>query len=242
MLVRSFSALAALMLTAAHAAAEPMPSKSNPQFTKMSTRQMFGVLRRADDPYLPTPFSCGTGNTCAEACGAGFETCTATDSQVHCFDPTAGETCCPDSTGNSCEAGFFCAATTTKSTVCCNNGKSLEDCAKDNKVVGVLVSETAAPTTSSTTAPISSSTPVTTTAASSTVDKNTTTAATTTIYSTTSSAALIPVSFPTSNITSIISSLPSQLPTKSAVPTGGAENLATPGGLLLLAAGIAALL
>ncbi|KAK4948733.1 hypothetical protein LTR10_012738 [Elasticomyces elasticus] len=32
---------------------------------------------------------CGTGNTCAEACGAGFEQCGS--SPDHCYNPTAGE-------------------------------------------------------------------------------------------------------------------------------------------------------
>lgn len=101
MLVKSFSALAALAF-AAHVVAEPMPYK--PKLMKTSVRELFGVVRRQDSPgYQPTAAVCGTGNTCAEACGAGYETCASSDEQVHCFNPTANELCCPDQSGSKLE-------------------------------------------------------------------------------------------------------------------------------------------
>lgn len=98
MLFTSFSAVAALALAAQATAAELKPYK--PQLMKMSVHQMFGIGRRQASGYQPTQSQCGTGATCAEACGAGYETCTSSDNAVHCFNPAAAETCCPDSTGS----------------------------------------------------------------------------------------------------------------------------------------------
>lgn len=98
MLVRSLAAVAAFAF-AANVAAEPMPYK--PANMKMSSRELFG--RQEGTPgYTPDQAACGTGSTCAEACGAGYETCASTDSQIHCFNPTAGELCCPDKSGSKC--------------------------------------------------------------------------------------------------------------------------------------------
>lgn len=99
MLARSITALAALAL-AATVAAEPMPYKS--QAMKMSVRELFGVVRREDTPgYQPEQAACNEGNTCAEACGAGYETCSSSDNQIHCFNPTVGEICCPNKSGGA---------------------------------------------------------------------------------------------------------------------------------------------
>ncbi len=97
MLVKSVAALAALTF-AAGVAAEPMPYR--PNMMKTSARDLFGVVRRQDAGYQPTQTVCGTGATCAEACGAGYTTCASSDSQTHCFNPTAGELCCPDGSGS----------------------------------------------------------------------------------------------------------------------------------------------
>lgn len=101
MLAKSFTALAALAL-AAQAVAEPlrMPYKAS-KLHKTSVRQLFGVVRRQDNPgYQPEQTVCGTGNTCAEACGAGFETCASKDDSVHCYNPAAAQICCPNGTGS----------------------------------------------------------------------------------------------------------------------------------------------
>lgn len=99
MLVKSFSALAVVAFAAHANASEAMPYKP---LMKMSVHQMFGLGRRQDDTsgYQPTQSVCGTGNTCAEACGAGYETCSSSDEMVHCFNPTAQQTCCPDASGS----------------------------------------------------------------------------------------------------------------------------------------------
>lgn len=99
MLVKSIAALAALTF-AANVAAEPMPYK--PTMMKTSARSLFGLMRRDDQSgYQPEPTMCGDGNTCAEACGTGYETCSSVDSQIHCFNPAAGELCCPDKSGST---------------------------------------------------------------------------------------------------------------------------------------------
>ena len=97
MLVKSIAAFAALTL-AAGVAAEPAPYK--PSNMKMSVRDVFGIVRRQDNPgYQPEQAACNTGATCAEACGAGYETCASGDNAIHCFNPTAGEVCCPNQSG-----------------------------------------------------------------------------------------------------------------------------------------------
>ena len=97
MLVKSIAALAALTF-AANVAAEPMPYK--PSVVKTSARALFGIVRR-DDGYQPEEAVCGDGNTCEEACGAGYQTCAPANDQIHCFNPTVGEICCPDLSGST---------------------------------------------------------------------------------------------------------------------------------------------
>ncbi len=99
MLAKSLSALAVLAIVAQVSASEPMPYKAQPKLMKMSVRELFGVERRYDG-YQPTQSVCGTGATCAEACGAGYDTCTSQDNAVHCYNPQAAETCCSDGTGS----------------------------------------------------------------------------------------------------------------------------------------------
>jgi hypothetical protein len=102
MLAKSFSALAVLAL-AAHVTALPEPMPYKP-IMKMSVHQMFGVARRqgGSDGYQPTQSICGEGATCAEACGAGYATCDAKDATIHCYNPAAKQTCCPDNSGSTC--------------------------------------------------------------------------------------------------------------------------------------------
>lgn len=93
------TALAALAFASNVAAVGLQPYKV--QVVKMSSRQLFGVARRADEPgYQPEQAVCGTGNTCEEACGSGYTTCSSGDNQVHCFNKDAGQTCCPDKSGS----------------------------------------------------------------------------------------------------------------------------------------------
>jgi len=65
---------------------------------------LLGLAHRDTDGYTPQTELCGDGNTCAEACGAGYEQCASNDSFTHCFNPTAGETCCSIKSGGKCSA------------------------------------------------------------------------------------------------------------------------------------------
>ncbi|KAH0431366.1 hypothetical protein CcaCcLH18_07100 [Colletotrichum camelliae] len=127
----------------------------------------FGIMRRADGAYQPADEVCSKGgNTCAEACGTGYEQCKSTDSAVHCYNPAAGETCCSTNSGNSCLSSFYCTHDTGAETFCCANGMNLGDCAAKHGVTGALTSDVPVPTTTSTSqAPTTSSvapTPTTT--------------------------------------------------------------------------------
>ncbi|KAK3687328.1 hypothetical protein B0T22DRAFT_478662 [Podospora appendiculata] len=252
MLAKSLTALAAFAF-AVHAAVEPMPYKAQPKLMKMSVRQMFGVVRRDEPGYQPTQAVCGTGATCAQACGDGYTTCKSTDSQVHCFNPAAAQTCCPDESGNSCDAGYYCAADSVKGTWCCPDGMSLTACAAAYSVTGGLVSETAKPTSSSassTSTTVSTTAPPTTTSTTSSsfsADKNSTVFATKTDTVTSScSSTLVPsLSYPASNTTSIsFVGTPGATPTPSAtkIPEAAGNMMAPGSALLILAAGVALLL
>jgi len=94
MLFQTASAMA-LMAATVHAAAEPM--------FMMSERNVFGLMARAGpDGYQPTQTFCGTGSTCAEACGAGFLMCPSTDKSIHCYNADAKQSCCSDGSGSMC--------------------------------------------------------------------------------------------------------------------------------------------
>lgn len=247
MLVKSVAAFAALAF-AANVAAEPMPYKST--MMKTSTRALFGLARREEQPgYQPEEAACNEGNTCEEACGAGYQTCSSGDSQVHCFNPTVGEICCPDKSGNSCEEGYYCTADTKGETWCCPDGMELAACAAAYSVIGGLVSQTPPPVTSTSTTSTSTSTststtkpPTTTTtttsSSSSTVARNTTSVA---VDSPTSAVLLPSASSIQSNSTSVSTVKPAQ-PTESKVEEGAANIVGPATALVLLAAGFAALL
>ncbi|KAH8900032.1 hypothetical protein GQ53DRAFT_816067 [Thozetella sp. PMI_491] len=243
MLVKSFSALAVLAFVAQASASEPMPYKPQPKLMKMSIRDLFGVERRqTGDGYQPTQSECGAGVTCADACGAGYQTCTSGDNAVHCFNPAAAETCCPDGTGNSCEAGYYCTGDNKGETWCCPNGMDLVACAQAYSVSGALTSEIAKPTSTSTSTSSSTSTTTTSTstttkkAVSSTIGYNTTTSCTSTVSgSATFAAANTTATVP------VVSSTTSPSPSKVSQNAG---SLMAPAGALavFVAAGLSALL
>lgn len=263
MLVKSASALAVLAFAAHASASEAMPYKP---LMRMSVRQMFGLVRRQDDAgYQPTQAVCGTGNTCAEACGAGYEACTSSDEMVHCFNPGA-QTCCPDASGSkffchgnmipdaltltrnldSCDAGYYCTADTGGETWCCPDGMDVVACAAAYNIAGGLVSETPEPATSS--VPSSTYAPATTSSyvavSSYTPSKNATVTATG--YNTTTSCPVSTVgpsaSYPAQNATAT-QFTPSGSPSPTEVTVSGAS-VAGPAGVLALiaAVGVAALL
>jgi len=242
MLVKSLSALA-VFAVAAVSASEPMPYKP---LMKMSIHQMFGVHRRQSDGYSPTQSVCGQGATCADACGAGYETCASKDQTVHCYNPAAKQTCCPDNSGNSCDDGYYCTSDSASGTFCCPDGMDLVTCAAQYSVTGGLVSETAKPTSSSSSSSSTSSSAVITTSSSSTyAAMNSTTTATYTDTATTCTSTIGgSATYPASNSTTTTkkpSTVPSSTP--STVSISGASTYGAAGALsLLAAAAIAALL
>ncbi|KAK8051445.1 hypothetical protein PG993_002830 [Apiospora rasikravindrae] len=123
MLFNALSPLAFVAL-AGHAIADPAPQPYQMDVAKMSVRDIFGLQRRDDGgEYQPAETLCGSGTTCAEACGKGFEQCGSQDDQVHCFNPTVGQTCCQGGTnGNACDEGYYCANDGKGATWCCMNG------------------------------------------------------------------------------------------------------------------------
>jgi len=130
---------------------------------QMSSHDIFGLERRqGSGSYQPTQTFCGAGNTCSEACGKGYATCPSVDNAIHCYNSDAKQACCPDGTGNSCDTGFYCAASPSNGTLCCAAGQSVGDCAKAYGVYS-LTSEAPAPTSYPTYAMSSTTTPCTST-------------------------------------------------------------------------------
>ncbi|OHE94219.1 hypothetical protein CORC01_10464 [Colletotrichum orchidophilum] len=169
----------------------------------ITTGRDLGLMRRADDGYQPADEVCNKGgNTCAEACGNGYEQCKSTDQAVHCFNPAAGETCCSTTSGNSCLASFYCTHSSNTDTTCCPNGMNLGDCAANHGVSGALTSDP--PVVAST------SVPPTTTSKSSTVPP--TTSSTPAPPTTTSSSIVIVTTSSTPAPSSTLASSTSEVP------------------------------
>ncbi|KAL7627496.1 hypothetical protein AAE478_001689 [Parahypoxylon ruwenzoriense] len=173
MLFRAISSLA-LMALAGQAIAEPLRQPYKLELARMSTRNLFGLQPRQDEGYAPEQQFCGAGDTCAEACGKGFERCASNDGIVHCFNTSAKQSCCPGLTGDSCDEGYFCSADDKGATWCCPDSMTLKECAAAYNLPGSLVSETA-PATSTTESPTSTRAPATTTSSSVSTAKTTTT-------------------------------------------------------------------
>ena len=83
----------AMLAVASHAVAEQMTFQ-------MSAREIFGLERRDGNGYQPTSKFCKSGNTCAEACGAGYVSCASTDNSIHCYNQSNKETCCSGGSGS----------------------------------------------------------------------------------------------------------------------------------------------
>ncbi|KAI1658034.1 hypothetical protein F4813DRAFT_358838 [Daldinia decipiens] len=156
--------LLAIVALAGQAIAEPIRQPYKPKLAHMSPRAIFGLDRRADGGYAPAQQFCEDGNTCAEACGKGFEQCASKDNVVHCFNQTAQQTCCPGKTGESCDKGFFCTADDKGATWCCPDNMTLEQCADAYNLPGSLVTQTSPSTTKPKSSPTSTTLASTTTA------------------------------------------------------------------------------
>ncbi|GAP86378.1 putative prp 4 c domain-containing protein [Rosellinia necatrix] len=177
---------------AGQALAEP---PREPKFARMSTRDIFGLNRRAVEGYAPTEQLCGAGDTCAQACGKGFRQCASKDDETHCYNRSK-QTCCPGGTGDSCDSGYFCSADDNGKTWCCPEGLSLEECAEKYHIPGSLTSE--APSTSTSTSTTKTGTKTKTSTA---TDTSTDVSATTTESVTTSTKSRKPESTKSSTIT-----------------------------------------
>jgi len=182
MLFRSATSVAVLAC-AASAAAKPQPYK----LAVMAVPGL-SLSRRDTLGYQPDVTECGDGNTCAEACGAGYDQCKSEDNLVHCFNPEAGQSCCNDDTGNSCEAGYYCTHDTKLETWCCPDSMDLEECAAAYNVKGGL--EKPEPKTTEAEVKVeavSTSTPTSTPSSTPIVTETKTTPVTTTVCETSSS-------------------------------------------------------
>ncbi|KAH9891362.1 hypothetical protein F4778DRAFT_784955 [Xylariomycetidae sp. FL2044] len=192
------------MALVSQAVAEPLRQPYKPtKLVKMSTRALFGGLDRRQEGYSPEQEICGTGNTCAEACGEGYDQCTSSDDVIHCYDKGGKQTCCPQDTGDSCDDGYFCSSDEAGATWCCPDSMTLQECAKAYNLPGSLVSETTASATASTSAaPVSSTipSPASTTPASATPSSSSPiTTSTSTSTSSSSSASVVVEANPTAS-------------------------------------------
>lgn len=114
------SALVATALATPDPAAFPAPYKLG----KMSFNAALGLMVRQNPGYQPTQTPCGPGNDCPTACGADTVQCASTDSELHCYEPSLGESCCSDGSGNACGEGYFCTDN-SQGTWCCPNVRSI---------------------------------------------------------------------------------------------------------------------
>ncbi|KAH7238513.1 hypothetical protein BKA59DRAFT_249177 [Fusarium tricinctum] len=163
MLFRTIASLAVLAC-ASNAASEPVPYK----LIKAPVEGL-SFARRSTPGYQPDQSVCGGGgNTCADACGAGYQSCPSEDDSTHCFNPTAKQSCCYDGTGNSCDKGYYCSHDTKAQTWCCPDSMDLAECAaaygvEDGLKTERLMTTTAKPTTAAPTTTVISTTAVPTT-------------------------------------------------------------------------------
>ncbi|KAI0177454.1 hypothetical protein BJ166DRAFT_506973 [Pestalotiopsis sp. NC0098] len=134
-----FSAVAFAALAGQAVVAEGVKKPYKPQMAKMSVKDVL-MGRQVGGGYYPDSTACGTGDTCAEACGAGYEQCYSTDDLIHCYDNANAQTCCPNSSGDSCNAGYYCSADSAGETYCCPEGTSTDDCAAAYGITGGLQS------------------------------------------------------------------------------------------------------
>jgi len=224
------------LAASAWAAAEPAPAPAMPTPYMMGIPAEMGVgrLLKRQAGYQPTQTACSVGATCAESCGAGYETCNDSNNpdpsySFYCYNPSLGDTCCSDDTGNSCSIGYYCTKDASGNTWCCPNGMSLAQCQAAYSITGSLSSLPPPTSTSSVSSASSSSQTTTTTSASS--------------YTTSSTSSSISASTSTtstSNNGTITTGSPSGSATQ--VVTAAANGLVLNTGLSVIAAGLVALL
>ncbi|UNI21640.1 hypothetical protein JDV02_007614 [Purpureocillium takamizusanense] len=250
------------VLAASIAGAAASPQKMQPYRLAVMNLPGQELQRRSTNGYEPETSQCGKGNTCAEACGPGYDQCATTDNVAHCFNPAAGESCCTDGSGNSCAKGYYCTHDHSKRTWCCPNEMDLAACAAAYTVTGGLEQARSTtkpsttstprppppPTTSSTststsTTPTTTSKPSTTSVAiiTETKDKNTTVCPSSSGYTTAWTGAnnTITTAKPTQPTVVIPSTTKNPPPPPTNVNAAAATGVSA---LLLVAAGVVALL
>ncbi|CZR53978.1 uncharacterized protein PAC_03861 [Phialocephala subalpina] len=231
-------AVSSVLLAATHVAAEPAPYKLG----SMSLNNAFGLLKRQAG-YQPTQTYCGPGTDCPTSCGATFAQCASSDGELHCFDPTIKETCCPDGSGNSCDDGYYCTSDASGGTWCCPDGMDLAACAAAYSLTGSLVSETPTSTLSSapSTTPASASVSTTSTPSAS----PTTTPTTSSLSSSTTSSAELKSKSTSAAVTHVTATANGTVTSKtSSVPfvqVTGAANAKVVPGLMMVAGALFAL-
>ncbi|KAG5991808.1 hypothetical protein E4U52_003324 [Claviceps spartinae] len=184
-----FKTIASLAFLATAANAASLEAKRQPYRLAVMPLPGQSLMRRDTNGYKPDQKHCKAGNTCAEACGPTFDKCPSAQPDVaHCFNPAAGQSCCTDNSGNSCEAGYYCTHDDKKQTWCCPHDLDLAACAAAFGITG-LEAATAkpVPSTTSTTSSTHTSTTSTSTTSTSTTSTSTTSTTTTTTTTTTSS-------------------------------------------------------
>ncbi|KAF5027797.1 hypothetical protein F66182_96 [Fusarium sp. NRRL 66182] len=266
MLFRAIASVA-LLACATSVAAEPQPYKP-----VKAPVQGLSLARRSTPGYQPDQSICnGGGDTCAEACGTGYESCPSDNDSTHCFNPVAKQTCCFDGTGNSCDEGYYCTHDTKAQTWCCPDSMDLAECAaaygvKDGLETEKLLTSTVKPTiaetttaaqptttselkTTSTTVYITSTSHGTTEPASTTPVTPTTVVANTTAKVDKTTIAVPSSGYSTawsgsnSTIATAVPSQPSEpAPTEPSSITSGASTITGMSAMLLAAAGVFALL
>lgn len=66
----------------------------------------FDLKAKRQSGYHPEFNNCGTGSTCEEACGDGYQTCLALGSNaLFSYNADAGQTCCPGAQGRTSGSG-----------------------------------------------------------------------------------------------------------------------------------------
>ncbi|KAG6105123.1 hypothetical protein E4U14_005303 [Claviceps sp. LM454 group G7] len=173
-----FKTIASLAFLATAANAASLEAKRQPYRLAVMPLPGQSLMRRDTNGYKPDQKHCKAGNTCAEACGPTFDKCPSAQPDVaHCFNPAAGQSCCTDNSGNSCEAGFYCTHDDKKQTWCCPHDLDLAACAAAFGVTG-LEAATAKPVPSTTSTTSSTHTSTTSTSTSTTSTTSSTTSQT----------------------------------------------------------------
>ncbi|KAG5957899.1 hypothetical protein E4U57_001657 [Claviceps arundinis] len=187
-----FKTIASLAFLATAANAASLEAKRQPYRLAVMPLPGQSLMRRDTNGYKPDQKHCKAGNTCAEACGPTFDKCPSAQPDVaHCFNPAAGQSCCTDNSGNSCEAGFYCTHDNKMQTWCCPHDLDLAACAAAFGVTG-LEAATAKPVPSTTsTTSTTSSTHTSTTSTTSTSTTSSTTSQTPKMTTTSASSTTI---------------------------------------------------